>query len=187
MKSPFLNFILLVVSLAITATGATIASGQITLLTVGLIFLGGYGLGVTFPSFWARLRGVRTSSSPARAPVKRDDRSSRRKGGRRGSERPQRNDRSRNDGNRSERKERGGEKRSRPKRGKKAVRSVGTVKWFDESKGYGFITPEQGGEDCFVHKSVLPNDGSLVEGGKVEFEITKDDRGRVAATNVVPL
>ena len=58
------------------------------------------------------------------------------------------------------------------------------MKWFDETKGFGFITPENGDEDCFVHRSSIQGGNALPEGREVEFEIVKDDRGRRAAANV---
>ena len=60
----------------------------------------------------------------------------------------------------------------------------GTVKWFNASKGYGFITPESG-EDVFVHFSAITMEGykSLEEGQSVEFEVTKGPKG-LQATNV---
>ena len=63
--------------------------------------------------------------------------------------------------------------------------SKGTVKWFNDKKGYGFITPEEG-NDVFVHHSAIQGEGfkSLREGEEVEFEITQDPRGEKAA-NVV--
>jgi CspA family cold shock protein len=50
--------------------------------------------------------------------------------------------------------------------------ATGTVKWFNDSKGYGFISPEDAGKDLFVHHSAIAGDGfkSLTEGAKVEFE-----------------
>ena len=61
--------------------------------------------------------------------------------------------------------------------------ATGTVKWFDDSKGYGFITPSDGGKDVFVHFSAIESDGfrTLAEGEQVEFEIRDSERGRHAA------
>ena len=59
------------------------------------------------------------------------------------------------------------------------MRSTGTVKWFNESKGFGFITPEGGEKDCFVHYSAISGDGfkTLNEGEKVEFEVVQGAKG----------
>jgi len=61
----------------------------------------------------------------------------------------------------------------------------GTVKWFNESKGYGFITPDGGGEDLFVHFSAISADGykTLQEGDRVSFEQAQGPKGP-QATNV---
>lgn len=63
----------------------------------------------------------------------------------------------------------------------------GTVKWFNEKKGYGFIQQEGGGADIFVHYSNIANEGfkTLTEGQKVEFELVKDVKGD-KAVNVKP-
>ena len=63
---------------------------------------------------------------------------------------------------------------------------TGTVKWFNASKGYGFITPDEGGEDLFVHFSEIKTEGyaTLDEGQKVNFEIGQGKKGP-CATNVV--
>jgi len=63
----------------------------------------------------------------------------------------------------------------------------GTVKWFNDDKGYGFITPEDGGKDAFVHHSEIVMNGrrTLEQGQAVTFEVEKTSRGR-AAKAVVP-
>ncbi len=61
----------------------------------------------------------------------------------------------------------------------------GQVAWFDDAKGYGFITPDDGGPNVFVHYSAIQAQGfkSLAEGDKVEFEVTKGPKG-LQASNV---
>jgi CspA family cold shock protein len=57
--------------------------------------------------------------------------------------------------------------------------ATGTVKWFNDAKGYGFIAPEGGGKDVFVHHSNIAGSGfkSLTEGAKVEFELREGAKG----------
>ena len=68
------------------------------------------------------------------------------------------------------------------------MRTRGTVKWFNDQKGFGFITPEDGSKDCFVHHSAIQAEGfkSLSEGDRVEFEVTAGQKGPAAA-NVVKI
>ena len=66
--------------------------------------------------------------------------------------------------------------------------NTGTVKWFNESKGYGFIVPDDGSDDLFVHNSEIRSVGtkSLDEGQKVEYEIGQGQKGRPCAMKVHP-
>jgi len=67
------------------------------------------------------------------------------------------------------------------------MRTAGTVKWFNDAKGFGFIEPETGDQDCFVHYSAIQAHGfkSLSEGQKVQVDMVDGPKGP-AAENVVP-
>lgn len=66
--------------------------------------------------------------------------------------------------------------------------TTGTVKWFNDSKGFGFITPEGGEKDVFVHHTAIQGEGfkSLAEGDRVEFDVVQGQKGP-AAENVVKI
>ncbi len=67
--------------------------------------------------------------------------------------------------------------------------STGTVKWFNPTKGYGFIEPEDGSKDTFVHISAVEKAGmsTLREGQKVEYELVPGQNGKSSAENLVAL
>ena len=62
----------------------------------------------------------------------------------------------------------------------------GTVKWFNPTKGFGFIQPDEGGNDVFVHISAVQNSGlnGLDEGQKISYDLEEDQRGRKSAANL---
>ncbi|MCW3478970.1 cold-shock protein [Crenobacter sp. SG2303] len=66
--------------------------------------------------------------------------------------------------------------------------ATGTVKWFNDAKGFGFITPDEGGEDLFAHFSQINSSGfkSLAENQKVSFDVTTGPKGK-QASNIQPL
>ena len=68
------------------------------------------------------------------------------------------------------------------------MRTTGVVKWFDEKKGFGFITPEDGSKDCFVHHTAIQGSGfkTLAEGARVEFDVVAGQKGP-AAENVATI
>ncbi|PWR19455.1 cold-shock protein [Zavarzinia aquatilis] len=64
--------------------------------------------------------------------------------------------------------------------------TIGTVKWFNATKGFGFIVPENGGADVFVHISAVERStlGSLNEGQRISFDLEKGKQGKVSAVNL---
>jgi CspA family cold shock protein len=67
--------------------------------------------------------------------------------------------------------------------------ATGTVKWFNTTKGFGFITPDEGGADAFVHISAVQRSGmqTLNEGQKVQYELQEQRNGKMAAEELVAL
>jgi cold shock protein len=67
--------------------------------------------------------------------------------------------------------------------------TVGTVKFFNEQKGYGFIAPEGGGQDAFVHITAVERAGmrSLRENQRVSYDLQQDNRGKMSAVNIQPV
>jgi CspA family cold shock protein len=72
--------------------------------------------------------------------------------------------------------------------GKESAMALGTVKWFNDAKGFGFIEPEAGGEDVFAHFSAIQMDGfrTLPQGGRVSFDLIQGPKGQLAQ-NITPL
>ncbi|MCI4660846.1 MAG: cold-shock protein [Neomegalonema sp.] len=66
---------------------------------------------------------------------------------------------------------------------------TGIVKWFDQTKGYGFIQPDEGGKDAFVHISAVERAGfdTLRDGAKVEYELVEGRNGKLSADNLAVL
>ncbi|MDP7639061.1 MAG: cold-shock protein [Candidatus Hydrogenedentes bacterium] len=66
---------------------------------------------------------------------------------------------------------------------------TGTVKWFNPTRGYGFIEPEDGSKDAFVHITAVQRAGlaTLREGQKIEYELVPGDQGKISAENLVVL
>ena len=67
------------------------------------------------------------------------------------------------------------------------MRTRGTVKWFHDQRGFGFIVPEDGSPNCFVHRSAIQTEGteSLAAGARVEFDIVQEEKGPRAENVVV--
>jgi len=158
-KKPFFLIVMLVVAVLLAGVVATSMVGAVGWVKLVLLFVGGVGAGLALSGL--RRRRARVGPvSPRHAPDRAGDRS-------------RTADRSKG--------------RRRRQQGKRPSKATGKVKWFDETKGFGFITLDDGEKDCFVHRSAIEEGDSLVEGKRVEFTVIKDERGRQAAANVVTI
>ncbi len=150
----------LVITVAVALVAGLSLLGRVWVVDVTLLFFTGLGAGVSAMVF---IRSI-GAQAPKVGPVKVKPSAA--------SQQQSPGGRGRNGGRR---------KRSGPK---KTGRTTGQVKWFDDTKGFGFITPDDGTKDCFVHRSAIKGGKSLVEGNRVEFRVVTDEKGREAASDV---
>ncbi len=149
------------VGLALLTWGSIVES--VGFGSVGLVFAVGLVAGVSLKTLFGSSAASRTKPAPGRVKPS--------------SGAPAPKDRDRDRSRTGRRRQRSGSS--------KPVTTTGAVKWFDETKGFGFITPDDGSKDCFVHRSAIKNGRSLPEGSRVEFQRVTDDKGREAAADVV--
>lgn len=152
-----------VITVALGVLTAVSMAGQAELVGIVVLFFAGLGAGVTGKTVIDNVRRL----SPHVGPVKVKPTPTTANGQSRG--------RSRNEGDR----QRAGRKKS--------ARVTGKVKWFDDTKGFGFITPDDGKKDCFVHRSAIQGGRSLPEGKRVEFTVVTEENGREAAADVMAI
>ena len=152
-----------VIMVALGVITAVSMAGQAALVGIVVLFFAGLGAGVAGKTVIDNVRGL----SPNVGPVKVKSTAATANAQSRG--------RSQNEGGR----QRAG--------GKKSARVTGKVKWFDDTKGFGFITPDDGKKDCFVHRSAIQDGRSLPEGKRVEFTVVTEENGREAAADVVAI
>ena len=158
-KKPVFLIVVLVVAVLLAGVVATPMARAVGWEKLVLLFVSGVGVGLSVSGLLRPISSV-GPVSPRRAPDRARERSrtiDRNKG------------------------------RKRRPRGKRQIKTTGTVKWFDETKGFGFITLDDGEKDCFVHRSAIGGGNSLAEGKRVEFNVIKDERGRQTAANVVTI
>lgn len=167
---------MLVVSLTVGVLSALFIAEGAEILVAGVLFLSGTFGGVGLRGVLRAPRAPRDIGLARRNPEPPPGRRRQQTGGGRARAKTG-NGRGGGDGRRG--------RKGRGEPGKKrGERLKGKVKWFDETKGFGFITPDNGQEDCFVHRSAVPGGKPLAEGGRVEFQIITDDKGRKAAAEV---
>jgi CspA family cold shock protein len=159
-KKQLLAAIGLVITVAVALVTGLSLLGRVRVVDVTLLFFTGLGAGVSAMVFIRSIGGQApkvglVKAKPSAASPQETPGGRRRNGGR----------------------------RKRSGRRKTAL-TTGQVKWFDDTKGFGFITPDDGTKDCFVHRSAIKGGKSLVEGNRVEFRVVTDEKGREAASDV---
>lgn len=157
-KQIFFTAILVVAVLVGLLTAGSMA-GAVGTAPIAILFFAGVGVGMSMRGLRGRRSAIGlATASPATEPRRERSRT-----------------KSRNRGH------------EQAQGGKKKARATGVVKWFDDTKGFGFITPDNGDKDCFVHRSAIEGSNSVAEGKRVEFHVVTDERGRQAAANVVKI
>jgi CspA family cold shock protein len=159
-RKQLFSAIVLVTTVAVALVTALSLLGRVRVVDVTLLFLMGAGAGVSVKILIGSIGRSASKvglvkAKPTVAPQQESPRGRRGNGGRR-----QRSGR------------------------KKTALTTGQVKWFDDTKGFGFITPDDGTKDCFVHRSAIKGGKSLPEGKRVEFRVVTDEKGREAASDV---
>ncbi len=152
-----------VITVALGVLTAVSMAGQAGLVGIVVLFLAGLGAGVTGKTVIDNVRRLSPDAGLVKVKSTPPMANSQSRG------------RSRNEGGR----QRAGRKKS--------ARVTGKVKWFDDTKGFGFITPDDGKKDCFVHRSAIEGGRSLPEGKRVEFTVVTEENGREAAADVVAI
>jgi CspA family cold shock protein len=169
-KKEQLYLLIFIVALTLAIVKTLSISGRIGFIDTLLLLVAGIGLGAGAVGIGGAMVRELTRP-PASAPVKRDP------SGRRT---PQRDRPREKPATRAKKRE------AAPSRGPapSGERKTGTVKWFNNSKGFGFISPDNGDKDCFVHRTAVDGEETLPEGARVEYDLVRDDRGRWTAANV---
>ncbi len=150
---------ILVIAVLVGLFTARSMAGAVRMAPIAMLFFAGVGAGMSMRGLRGRRSAIGLATSSQTAEPRR--KSSRTK--------------SRNRG------------RGQAQGSKKKSRATGVVKWFDDTKGFGFITPDNGDKDCFVHRSAIQGGTSVAEGKRVEFHVVTDEKGRQAAANVVKI
>lgn len=167
-KREQLYLLIFIVALVLALVKAVSLAGRVGFFDTLLLLVAGIGLGATASGLARAVLREMTQPAAPRSPARKSDRD-------RSSPRARARERS------GKRKRDEAPARDAPAGGE---RKTGTVKWFNNAKGFGFISPDNGDKDCFVHRTAVAEGDGLPEGARVEYEVIRDDRGRRAAANV---